>query len=185
MASGTVSYSGEFLLALERTLRWEGRYSDSPQDPGGETYCGISRRNWPEWEGWALVPAGGDVPASAEPALTDAVRAFYWTRVWQPLAASQWGKPGLAEDGFDAAVNLGVAAAVKCLQNALGLPPAQQDGVVGPKTLAAIQAAPSSLVDTFIAYRVMRYARIIAADPRLGGFAVSWLRRAVARWLGG
>ena len=38
---------GDFKTSLARTLRWEGGYSDDPVDRGGETYRGISRKNFP------------------------------------------------------------------------------------------------------------------------------------------
>lgn len=169
-----------FLAALARTLAFEGRWSADPADPGGATYCGISRKFWPDWPGWKLV-SGTDTPASPE--LTAAVRAFYLVQFWTPLQASEWGNQALAQDVFDAAVNLGRARAVSILQAALGLPPAAQDGIVGPKTLAAIAAAPSGIVASFGARRALRYAGVVAADPRLAGFLVGWLRRALDRWL--
>lgn len=35
----------------------EGRYVNNPSDPGGETYCGISRVYHPAWPGWAAIDA--------------------------------------------------------------------------------------------------------------------------------
>ena len=37
------------------TLGYEGGYSNDPDDAGGETYKGISRRYHPGWKGWALI----------------------------------------------------------------------------------------------------------------------------------
>ena len=41
--------------AIDFTLGYEGGYVNSPLDRGGETFRGISRKNWPEWEGWKTV----------------------------------------------------------------------------------------------------------------------------------
>lgn len=30
-------------------------YVNDPDDPGGETFCGISRNNHPFWEGWGII----------------------------------------------------------------------------------------------------------------------------------
>ena len=38
----------DFQPALQTTLRFEGGYTNINADAGGETYCGISRRNWPD-----------------------------------------------------------------------------------------------------------------------------------------
>ena len=36
-------------------IKAEGRYDNNPSDPGGETYCGISRVYHPAWAGWATI----------------------------------------------------------------------------------------------------------------------------------
>lgn len=39
-----------FHRALAHTTAAEGWYAGS-----GQTYRGIDRRHWPEWEGWAVI----------------------------------------------------------------------------------------------------------------------------------
>jgi len=38
----------DFNIALKFVLKWEGGYSNDPNDPGGETKFGISKRSYPE-----------------------------------------------------------------------------------------------------------------------------------------
>lgn len=38
----------DFNKALKFVLRWEGGYTNDPNDPGGETKYGISKRSYPE-----------------------------------------------------------------------------------------------------------------------------------------
>jgi len=38
----------DFDKAIKFVLKWEGKYSNDPQDPGGETKYGISKRSYPE-----------------------------------------------------------------------------------------------------------------------------------------
>jgi lysozyme family protein len=38
----------DFKRAMEFTLRWEGGYSNDPDDPGGETKYGISKKSYPQ-----------------------------------------------------------------------------------------------------------------------------------------
>ena len=38
----------DFEKALKFVLKWEGGYSNDPNDPGGETKFGISKRSYPE-----------------------------------------------------------------------------------------------------------------------------------------
>lgn len=40
---------------LPVTLKYEGGYSNTPGDKGGETYRGISRRANPDWSGWKFI----------------------------------------------------------------------------------------------------------------------------------
>ena len=44
-----------FNKAYKKTAASEGGYSNDPEDPGLETYCGISRRHWPKWPGWKEI----------------------------------------------------------------------------------------------------------------------------------
>ena len=47
--------SESFKKALEHMLKFEGGYANDPNDSGGETFRGVSRRNWPKWPGWPLI----------------------------------------------------------------------------------------------------------------------------------
>ena len=38
----------EFERAIQFVLKWEGGYTNDPNDPGGETKFGISKRSYPE-----------------------------------------------------------------------------------------------------------------------------------------
>lgn len=45
----------DFKIAFDITNKTEAGYANNPDDSGGETYAGISRNNWPYWEGWKNV----------------------------------------------------------------------------------------------------------------------------------
>ena len=79
----------EFGQALARLLPFEGGYSNLAADRGGETYRGISRKNWPRWQGWNRVDqakARAGFPASLEQdgELQTLVRQFYRSEFWRP-----------------------------------------------------------------------------------------------------
>ncbi|NPV12722.1 MAG: hypothetical protein HPY57_13125 [Ignavibacteria bacterium] len=44
-----------FDKSYERLIKHEGGYVNDPDDKGGETYKGISRRYNPNWEGWKII----------------------------------------------------------------------------------------------------------------------------------
>lgn len=44
-----------FKIALDKVLSREGGYINDPDDKGGETYKGISRKYNPDWKGWRII----------------------------------------------------------------------------------------------------------------------------------
>lgn len=112
-----------FEQAFEIVIGHEGGYVDNPADPGGETKFGISKRSYPGVEIASLT--------------IDEAKAIYRRDYWDKAGCDVCA-PGLALIVFDAAVNNGVGRAVRWLQTAVG---ASADGVLGPRTRAAVQAA--------------------------------------------
>lgn len=114
--------------AFKNTLLHEGGYGNHPADPGGETKYGISKRSYPD------VDIGG---------LTlDDARRIYRRDFWDALRLDELPEV-LAETVFDAAVNSGKRPAVIWLQKSLGI---EADGALGPKTIAAANAADPYLM---------------------------------------
>lgn len=161
----------DFLLAYERMIKNEGGYvlHDVPADRGGQTYAGISRRNWPDWEGWRDIDAGREPDA-------ETVRRFYRQRFWQPLQGDAIKSQIVARTLFDFAVNAGVKTAVILAQTVLGdLTP---DGKLGPKTLAALNEADEALfVARYALAKIARYAEIVRRDRSQGKFLLGWINR--------
>jgi len=85
-----------FNAALAFTLAWEGGYVNDPDDPGGETKYGISKRQYPHM----------DIKNLTHQQAADIYRLDYWAE------AGCRGMPmALAMCHFDAAVNHGVGRA--------------------------------------------------------------------------
>jgi lysozyme family protein len=147
-----------FDLALALLLRHEGGYGNDPNDPGGETKFGISKRAYPSLDIRALTEAEA--------------AAIYRRDYWDALRCDAL-PPALAVCLFDCAVNQGEGAAVRLLQRALG---AKEDGVLGPATLRLGQAAQPSQIDDFMARRAKRYAE----HPRVSIYGLGWFRRLMA-----
>ena len=130
-----------FDRAFELLIGLEGGYVHDPNDPGGETKFGISKRAYPALDIVSLTAV-------------DAKRVYrrdYWEFVFGD--ALLWP---LSYFVFDAAVNQGVAPAIRMLQQALGV---EADGIIGPQTLASVGRFPQSEVcSLFLALRGVRYA---------------------------
>ena len=45
----------DFKKALSKILKWEAGYVNDPDDAGGETFAGVSRKNNKNWKGWPII----------------------------------------------------------------------------------------------------------------------------------
>lgn len=143
-----------FDQAFKLLIGHEGGYVNDPQDPGGETKFGISKRSYP-----ALDIANLTLEQAKE---------IYLRDYWAPASAA----PDVIKfDLFDMAVNSGVETAVRMLQRAVGT---GEDGVLGPITLQAANSMnPMRLALRFNAAR-LRFYTSLAIWPRFGK---GWARR--------
>ena len=158
-----------FDRAMRFVLRWEGGYSRDEADPGGETYCGISRVRHPSWPGWEDFDAHDNdhlVPL-------DMVKDFYRDEFWTPLRCDDM-PGGVAIALFDTAVNCGKSRAARWLQGAVRV---AHDGNIGPKTIAAVNASPDEATRGLIASREEHYAVIVAKNAKLRKFMRGWQNR--------
>lgn len=110
--------------AIELILKHEGGYVNHPDDPGGETKFGISKRAYPDL----------DIAKLSE---NDA-KTIYKEDYWDKLRSDELPFP-LALVTFDAAVNSGRMRASKWLQYAVNASPL--DGILGSKTVEAANVA--------------------------------------------
>ncbi len=128
----------EFILSPQI----EGGYVNNPNDPGGETNYGISKRQYPELDIKNLTKE-------------NAVR-IYRTDYWEAIRAEEMpAKLRLAY--FDCAVNQGTARAVLILQRVVRV---KMDKIPGPVTIGvANRHEPRDLVISFMAERALKYSR--------------------------
>ena len=132
-----------FEKAVRIILKWESGYSNDPNDPGGETNFGISKRSYPHI----------DIKNLTEKDALAIYRRDYWDTCLCDKLPMQ-----IALVVFDCAVNQGVVAAIKILQECCGVP---CDGLIGIRTLnAVISKNTQQLVCdfNFMAARMLRYA---------------------------
>ena len=148
-------------MSFERAIRFvlahEGEWADDPDDPGGRTRWGISSR-WNE---------GIDL----ETLTRERAVAIYRERYWGPIAGEKLPS-ALGLVLLDWAVLQGPGRAVRGLQGRLGV---EADGIVGPKTLEALQhRSARELSQQLVADR----KRELLALER-SRFTVGWLSRLV------
>lgn len=125
----------DFLTAHKRTARYEGGYSNDPQDRGGETYKGIARVFHPKWPGWAIIDAykarHGAMKRGQvinDPALDQMVLDFYRKTFWNEMRGNDIFDQDMANMIYDDAVNTSVVPAIRKAQTAaFGLTGSDQD----------------------------------------------------------
>ena len=115
----------DFDHAFEDLIGHEGGYVDHPDDPGGETKYGISKRSYP----------GEDIRNMT----LERAKEIYRRDFWGP-AGCDAVPDEVKYDVFDTAVNSGVERAIVFLQRATG---ETEDGVLGSRTLQAVQSMPA------------------------------------------
>ena len=112
----------KFEIAFRRTKRFEGGYVNDPQDAGGETYNGISRRANPTWAGWRVVDEMKRKPnfpknlRERKSILDDLEFSLYKTNYWDPVWGDKIREQVVANDMYDTAVNMGVGTSIKLSQ---------------------------------------------------------------------
>lgn len=87
---------------MEFILKWEGGYSNDPNDPGGETKYGISKRSHPEVNITKLT--------------LDEAKEIYRSKYWVPLGCNDLDSP-LDLVVMDTGVNMGPGRAKDFLNN--------------------------------------------------------------------
>ena len=147
-----------FDRAVNFVLDAEGGYSNDPNDPGGETKYGISKR----------VFRYLDIPNLTIDEAKQIYREGYWKDINGDLLPEPWDMCLL-----DDAVNRGVPRAVKTLQRSLKV---TVDGVVGDETINALKRAPSGSIDLYLADRLIAYTQTANFDI----YGRGWFKRVVS-----
>lgn len=157
-----------FDTAFKIVIGNEGGFTDDPADPGNWT-GGAVRSGSCRGTKWGISAAA--YPALDIRNLTeDDARTIYQQRYWTAVSADRL-VPALALLVFDAAVNLGVSRAVLLLQSAAD---AEPDGLLGPETLAAVQAKePTELCVEFQSRRLLFMVGLSTWTT----FGAGWARR--------
>lgn len=138
-----MSADEEFSRYIERILSHEGGYVNHPNDPGGETKWGISKRQFPS------VNIAG---LTREQAI-----ALYKRHYWEEVEALQLPKV-LRFQVLDSSINHGLGNAISFLQRAVGV---ADDGDYGPVTKQAIARLPPVMVAVrFNAERLKFYTKL-------------------------
>lgn len=156
---------------LDEIIRHEGGYVNHPADRGGPTKFGITAQTLGAWRKLGRPATAAEVEALTEPE----ARAIYHQQYIIRPGFDAITHPALLNLLVDAAVHAGPKRAVRWLQKALGI---TADGVIGPKTRAALDAADQGVLYAKVLWQRLRHiGRLITSDPKQSAFASGWMNR--------
>lgn len=149
-----------FQQIFDRLIGHEGGYVNDPQDPGGETNWGVTKRT-------AMANGyTGNMKTMTRQQAYEIYRRAFWLRY-----NCEQMPDAVAYQFFDAAVNHGFGNASRMLQRAVGV---LDDGIIGKYSLEAINRNPIS--DTLMVLngeRLNFYTRLKNFDR----FGKGWVNR--------
>jgi len=146
-----------FDKAVQFVLKHEGGYVNDPQDAGGETKYGISKRAYPSLKIKELTK-------------DDAI-AIYKRDYWDKLPSAL--HPSIHCVLFDCAVNTGISRAVRILQTAVKTNPDGQWGRLSQSALNKMSV--DDVLLKFTTERIMFYSSL----SNFGRFGKGWVNRTV------
>ena len=186
----------DFTKAINPVLVSEGGYVDDPDDRGGETVRGISRKHHPDWRGWIQVDGikearSVDIKVMIEQYFENGegynlILDFYIEKYWSKIKGNEIKDQSLADKLLDVAINMGVKRAATYLQRAINTTNYKNeeiivDGILGSKSMAALASVSStrgSLLPKLV--NIMQgnhYINIIRKDRGQGKFLRGWMSR--------
>lgn len=151
--------------AVRQVIAREGgsKLTNDPNDRGGLTKYGISKRAYPDL----------DIQNLTEAQATSIYKRDYW----DVLNLDDVRDPLVAAALFDTAVNMGTATAAKLAQSLAGV---SVDGKIGPISITGInRSEPMIFLPMFVIARIERYSDICTQDPSQKKYLHGWIRRAL------
>jgi len=150
----------DFNKCIKIILKNEGGYVWNPDDTGGETNYGISKKQYPNL----------DIKNLTKNEATEIYRKDYWDKI----QGDKINDRKLALNIFDCSVNCGIRRTVKMIQ---GVCFVCEDGKLGPQTLKAINSKNSYVTRLEFERRRIKFYMAIARRKSQRQFLYSWIKR--------
>lgn len=118
-------YEKEF----KKVILVEGGYVNDPDDAGGETYLGISRKCNPTLQMWKIIDSIKKQQGTKNinnvlknnDKINKEVKYIYKSKYWDCMRLDEIPNQKIAHQLFDTAVNCGVTRAIRIAQHLIGM----------------------------------------------------------------
>lgn len=160
-AIGCINMKDNWTECLAQILKSEGGFANLKHDSGGITNMGVTKKTYENWVGREVTEQ------EMRDLKVEDVAPIYKERYWARVRADEL-KDGCDLLLFDLAVHSGPRRSVKIAQETAGT---VVDGLIGPKTIAAINAMDQTeFIKKFSENRLAFYKRIEAWKHFENGF---------------
>ena len=146
---------------VEGIIKREGGHTNDPQDRGGETIFGISKKSNPE--------AWKNGPPTKEQAIE-----IYTRKYIKPFKGLEGSN--CFEQAVDFGVTSGPTLVIRKIQEIVG---AEVDGVIGGETLTKVSAFGKDLNLELAKARIKMIGRLVSKDISQVRFLNGWLNRSL------
>lgn len=154
-------------------LKWEGGWSNDKADKGGPTMKGVTLAVYTAYRNklGKSIPTQNDLKNISKEEWEDILKSMYWDR-WKGDEINNQSIANLLVDWVWTSGSYGIVYP----QRLLGL---VDDGIVGPKTLSAINSYPNQkvLFDKLWTRRKQHFTSIAKSRPNNQKFLKGWLNR--------
>lgn len=155
-------------------LKWEGGFVNDPDDSGGATNKGVTIGTWKQVgydkDGDGCIDVKDLKLLTNDDVINRVLKPHYWDR-WCADKITSQSVANICVDWVWASGKPGITR----VQKILGV---KQDGIVGPKTLAALNSrSPLPLFGAIKQDRIKFIDEICAKNPKNLKFKKGWLNR--------
>ena len=148
--------------------KWEGGLVNDPRDTGGATMCGVTLNTFRQFFGEDKTEQ--DLMRMTPEQWRAIMKGGFWDKCW----ADQLKNQSVAEIIVDWCINSGMGM-LKRVQEIVGT---KADGIMGPKTLRAINCADQKTLHAKVKVaRTRKYLKILETSPSKVCFIEGWLNR--------
>lgn len=153
-------------------FKWEGGYANHKDDHGGPTNMGVTIATYREYcrRHGKPEPGVGELKAIGRDTVIDILRTMYWN----PCKGDRIANQSIANLVVGGCWGSGLGY-IRVVQGVLGV---MADGIVGERTLAAINGQPQQELFRRLWERRRKYfLDIVERDPSQRVFLKGWLNR--------